>query len=327
MQIKISRITQLLVKTCRHLLVPEVHIPIIVNHYLEGELKGKVTHGIAKFCFESQFFHERIKSPEVITSNGPIIKINANKEIGPIAANYATEKAIEISKMMGICIVGMSNSQRYGVLSTWVEQIAKKGLLALAMNTSPAESTIPGVKSGLLGMNTLAYAAPTEDEPIIFDMTSGIKPMGLLWESKSKSLELPPNSFLDSQGRFTTNSKLAKYSAIFGGHKGFGISLLIQILTGSLFNFPMGQEIKSAYDTGYIFMAIRPEKEKSFKKGNQNLASIIREIALNEGASNLKVPGDQSRKIKLKNISEGHIDLDQITYNQLKIITYGKFAK
>ncbi len=58
---------------CRHQGVPAEQIDAVVAHYLEGELRGKPSHGVAKFCFESQFFHLRQGPPEVVHQQGPRI--------------------------------------------------------------------------------------------------------------------------------------------------------------------------------------------------------------------------------------------------------------
>lgn len=70
--------------------------------------------------------------------HGALAVIDARREIGPISAAYAVDVALAKAADVGAGIVGMINTQRYGILAQWSERIAEHGLVGIAMNTSPA---------------------------------------------------------------------------------------------------------------------------------------------------------------------------------------------
>ncbi|MFD4476051.1 hypothetical protein ACFWPU_08035 [Streptomyces sp. NPDC058471] len=61
----------------------------VVEHYLDGELRGKPSHGVAKFAFESQFFSQRIGPPRIKHERGAMAVVDGRREVGPISADFA----------------------------------------------------------------------------------------------------------------------------------------------------------------------------------------------------------------------------------------------
>ncbi len=320
MQVLISDLKDKMSLVCRHLKVPETEIEAVVMHFLDGELRGKPTHGVAKFCFESQFFSQREHPPEIVRDFGPIAVIDAHKEIGPISAGFAVDVAIEKARHYGIGLVGMNNSQRYGILATWTERIAAHNFVGIVLNTSHADAAVYGAQSPMLGVNPLSYAIPSEGLPLTLDMSTTKMPMGHLWECRRNNDLLAPLSFLSAEGTHTQDPFAAVSAEIFGGHKGFALSILIQVLTGSLFGFPMGKAIQTQFDTGYCFIAIDPVRASggdSFLRENRALADQLRATATSSDVPQIRLPGDASMHLKEKRLESGYIDLRQSTYEQL----------
>lgn len=321
MKIKICEIRDLMEKVCKNQQVPEKDIYIVVDHYLDGELRSKKTHGITKFIFESTFFHERMGDPYVVSDHLTSMVINGNKEIGPICANFATDEVIKKADQYGLGFVGVNNSQRYGVLSTWTEKIANKGYIGIVVNTSQNDASILGSKEGLLGVNPICFSFTTNESVITCDMSTTKKSMGYLWDCRRNNKKLIAKTFLNKQGEYTTNPFDAMHAEIFGGYKGFMISLLIQVLTGSVFGFNMGNEIKTFYDTGYCFIAIKPLVEiESFKQNNTKLINQIKS-AQTVGKA-IRVPGEKSLLLKEGKLGLGEINISKSTY--IKILTLAK---
>ncbi|MCK9931987.1 Ldh family oxidoreductase, partial [Frankia sp. Mgl5] len=246
---------------CRHQGVPAEQIDAVVAHYLEGELRGKPSHGVAKFCFESQFFHLRQGPPEVVHQQGVFAVVDAHREIGPLSAAFAVDLAVATAARHGAAAVGMINTQRYGILAPWTEEIARHGLIGIATNTSRAEAVPAGGRTPVLGVNPLAFALPTLTEPLSVDLGTTLAPMGVLWEHRGSGQPLPPGQFVDSDGHPATDPDQAASAVVFGQHRGFALSLLLQTLTGSLFGFPMGSEVTDTFTTGYTFLHPHTHRE------------------------------------------------------------------
>ncbi|MFC9643868.1 Ldh family oxidoreductase [Streptomyces mirabilis] len=328
MKVDIDQVRALMVEACRRSKVPAGSVDLVVDHYLLGETQGKSSHGVAKFCFESRFFNERQGSPRTVREHGVLAVVDAQREIGPVSAHYAVRVAADRARELGAGIVGVINTQRYGVLSPWAEYLAGVGLLGIVMNTSRADSTVEGARTPFLGVNPISYAVPTDNEPLIVDMSTTKSPMGVLWEARRGAAELPAESFVDPGGEFTIDPHVAASAMVFGGHKGFAVSLLIQIMTGSLFGFPMGPGVESTWTTGYTFIAIDPSfggELEDFAKNNSRLVQVMEGVGTRDSQP-FRIPGRRSRARVRTVTASGKLDIPESVYRRLKARATGDFV-
>ncbi|MEU0543388.1 Ldh family oxidoreductase [Nocardia sp. NPDC005978] len=295
-QIEITTLEQMMTEVCRNCALPSDVTKEVVAHFIRGELLGKTTHGLAKFCFESQFFEARENAPEVIRADQAIAIVDAHREVGPVSAAFASDLSCELAGKYGVGLVGMINTQRYGVLSEWAERAADRGFISLIMNTSKAECTVDGVAGGLTGVNTIGFGAPTLGDCFSFDMGTTVKPLGLLWEARRGADDLPGDAFVDRNGTMTDDPHSAESALIFGGYKGFCISLLVQYLIGAPFGFPMGRSVTGTWDTGYVFLTIAPiAGSQAARTANTEFMNAVSET-LAASESSVRVPGEHSRR-------------------------------
>lgn len=296
--IKTTELEKLMLAICkRHGLSDSESKPVIEN-YLEAELLGKSTHGISKFCFESRYFSERKGLPTVVVDTGPMLKLDGNKEVGPIAMEYCIKLATQRAKKHGICIVAINNIQRYGILRTWVSKLSKQGLFSVVLNTCEPAMTGHNGKKKVLGTNPIAFPIQTKKKDYIVDMATSKVAMSLIWQAQREKKTLPSDTFLDKEGNMTTDPKNARAVQNFGGIKGSGIALFLQLLSGSIFGFKMGSSIKNMYDIGYVILSIDPSRSASLNSVLEENTKLIDEL-INSGAD---IPG--SRSVLLKNLSE-----------------------
>ncbi|WP_434598468.1 Ldh family oxidoreductase [Streptomyces sp. A5-4] len=295
-QVPIAEVTDLMARTCTAAGVPDGAGRRVADHFLTGELRGKPSHGLAKFAFESRLFPERQAPPEIVRKRGAFAVVDAHREIGPLSAHFATAAAIERARRLGVGLVGVINTQRYGVLSTFTEAIAAHGLIGIAANTSRPEAVPAGGATPVLGVNPLSFALPTLGEPVSADMGTTLAPMGVLWEHRRSGRPLPEQCFVDADGRTTRDPHAASSAIVFGDHRGFALSLLLQTLTGSLFGFPMGRDVDSTWSTGYAFIALDPTfaaPDANAAAANTRLADQLRTAAAADGT--WRMPGDRGR--------------------------------
>ncbi|MFE0063364.1 Ldh family oxidoreductase [Streptomyces sp. NPDC059003] len=328
MKVAIASTRELMLVACRAAGVPQDKAAFVVDHYLSGELRGRTAHGVAKFCFESRFFSQRQGSPRIVQEHGVLAVIDACREIGPVSAAYAVDVAVDKAAALGAGIVGMINTQRYGILAQWSERIAELGLIGITMNTSRAEATPLGGRTPILGVNPLSFAFPTLDEPVVADMSTTVAPMGLLWEARRSNTPLPQDCFVDERGHVTDDPDAARSAVIFGEHRGFLLSLLVQILTGSLFGFPMGDQVDGTWSTGYTFVALDPSlggQLEGFAEQNTKLVAALKDAVTRDGGT-LRPPGQASLQHLQHALDVGAIDLDPGVYRRLRARAAGDFA-
>ncbi|WP_434444263.1 Ldh family oxidoreductase [Lentzea sp. E54] len=320
MHVPIDEVRQLMAAVCTGAGMSEVESGAVVDHYLDGELRGKTSHGVAKFCFESQFFATRAGRPFVVEDFGAVAVVDGNREVGPLSVGFAVDIVIEKARRFGIGLVGMNNTQRHGALGYWTRRIAEQGQLGVVMNTSTADSTVVGATRPFLGVNPLSFAFPAEGGAIVADLSTTVAPMGRLWEARRGNGGLENGQFVDANGSFTTDPEEAVAAVIFGGHKGFALSLLVQLLTGSVFGFPMGERIESLLDTGYAFIAVDPSfggERKTFVDENSALVRALASVPMQDGGT-LRLFGRESDAVKATALADGRIHLGTGVFERLR---------
>ncbi|MER5887794.1 Ldh family oxidoreductase [Streptomyces sp. NPDC001941] len=323
-RLAITDIEELMAAACRAAHVPAPAARQVAAHFLEGELRGKPSHGLAKFAFESRFFPERQAEPEIVHQHGAFTVIDAHREIGPLSASFAAQVATDRARRLGVGVAGVINTQRYGILATFSEQIADHGLLAIVANTSRPEAVVHGASAPLLGVNPVSFAIPTTDGSMCADMSTTLAPMGVLWEARRSGTPLPADAFVDAHGDFTTDPAAAHAAMVFGEHRGFALSLLIQVLTGSLFGFPMGTQVDSTWSTGYVFLALDPAfagQGGSYREANSQLAT-----ALCPQGAGMRLPGQRSAERARMARLRGHLDVDRALLGRLQARAAGDFT-
>jgi LDH2 family malate/lactate/ureidoglycolate dehydrogenase len=293
---------------------------IVVEDYWEAELMGKLSHGVSKFCWEVKYFNERRGPAKIIIDKGAVILIDSNKEIGQVATKFSVEMVIERAKKYGIALVGMKNCQRYGILARWVKLIAENDLIGIILNSCEPATTAYGGKSKVLGTNPIAIGIPSAKYPIILDMATSKVAMSLIWRRLIENRKLPVKTFFDSKGNYTTDPLKVKSVEVFGGYKGYGLSLVIQILSGSLLTAKMGFAIKTPYDIGYYFQAIDPSVFQDlgqFKKENERLIKEIKSSKRKRGVDEILIPGEKSSKKFAKALKSGFINIHKNVWSEL----------
>jgi L-2-hydroxycarboxylate dehydrogenase (NAD+) len=315
--VDIAVVRSCMTAVCRSAGVPAVNHAAIVEHFLDGQLRGKRTHGVGKFCFESQFFAERAGHPWVETDAQALAIVNGNREVGPISAAFAVAEAVRRADEYGLGFVGLHNTQRYGILSTWSEAMAERGMVGLAMNTSTADSTVLGSGSPVLGVNAVSLAVPTPGPPFVVDLAMTVAPMGALWDARRGDAALPAGAFLDADGELTADCAASVAALIFGGHKGLALSMALQLLMGSHFGFAMGTEITAPQQTGYAFLAIKPLAAggaAAFEQANARFIESVKAACAGTGAH---VPGEQARSRREVALAAGRVRIARTIHERL----------
>ncbi|MGH3568417.1 MAG: Ldh family oxidoreductase [Pseudonocardia sp.] len=201
-------------------------------------------------------------------------------------------------------------------------------LLGIAANTSRAEAAVAGGRTPVLGVNPVSFALPTLGEPLSADMSTTLAPMGVLWECRRARQPLPAGCFVDADGRLTDDPDRAVSAVVFGEHRGFAISLLLQALTGSLFGFPMGSEVTDTWTAGYTFIALDPtyaNPDGQVAAANSRLVAQLRAAQDTDGDA-LRLPGEHARARAAAALAGGTVELSEHVLRRLRARADGDFT-
>lgn len=238
---------------------------------------------------------------------------DGNLKLGQSVAFRAMERCMEMADKYGIGQVSVDNAFHYLWGGGYVMDAAKKGYIAYTNCTSTLGEVVPfGGKFPVLGTNPHSWGLPTQDAcgfPIVIDWATSTVAMGRVQVLKREGKPLPPGAAVDAAGNPTTDPNEAAWLLPFGAHKGYGLSLLIEVMGamigGSLPTLRGGgahPDMKSQpfpadekRTSSFYFQVIHPDAISSgmFAKGrsfNENMKAVIGDI-LGHGNESCMLPG------------------------------------
>lgn len=237
---------------------------------------------------------------------------------GYVVAHRATERAIELARTQGIGSVAVRNSNHFGAAGLYVKQATEAGMVALAMTNVIPNLVVPGGTKPVTGNNPLAFGAPTGLEfPMILDISMSAVAGGKLLLAQKKGTKIPLGWATDSDGRPTDDPFVGFRGFLLplGGHKGFGLSLMVDILCGVISGGAFQFEIKSMYsapneasETCHTFIVLDPRGflgREAFEQKMQSLYATLKASPMWEEEARMLLPGELEHETMLKRRREG----------------------
>ena len=283
-----------------------------------ANLAGHDSHGVIRIpAYVNQIQAGRLvpdAEPVVINSKAATVLVDGKQGFGQVSARFATDQAIAKAKEFGAAAVGVIHCNHVGRVGEYPERAAQQGVLLLAtcgaVGRSQYARTAPfGGRSGVLSTNPIAIGLPAgQQPPMIVDFATTVVAEGKVQVARAKGAELPPGAILDKEGRPSTNPHDLYDGGTmltFGGHKGFGLSLvaaaLSQALTGELnLDRPSGMGFFLwALDTG----AFTPAEE--YRQRVDWMIEQVKAVPPAEGFQEVLVPGEPERRERDRREAEG----------------------
>ena len=231
---------------------------------------------------------------------------NANKKLGQSTACRAMDEAIRLADIYGVGTVSVDNAFHYLWGGGYVMDAARRGYIAYTNCTAALAEVVPfGGKFPTLGTNPHSWGFPTMDAvgyPIVIDWATSVVAMGRVQQLKREGKQLPPLAAVDKDGNPTTDPNLATSLLPFGAHKGYGLSLINEIvggfIGGSLPTIRNRWNQVAEGDKGtcaFFFQVIHPDAVSggAFAKGRnqkQNVKAVIEDV-LGHGNDKSMLPG------------------------------------
>src|SRR5947207_484746 len=159
---------------------------------------------------------------------------NAHKKLGQAVAFEAMDTCMKLADEFGVGVVAADNCFHYLWGGGYVIDAAQKGYIAYTACTAALAEVVPfGGKFPTLGTNPHSWAFPTTDAigfPICIDWATSTVAMGRVQQFAREGKPLPPDSAVDEQGNKTTDPAKVKALLPFGAHKGYGLSLIDELM-------------------------------------------------------------------------------------------------
>jgi L-2-hydroxycarboxylate dehydrogenase (NAD+) len=230
---------------------------------------------------------------------------NANRKLGQATAYRAMAEAIRLADEFGVGTVSVDNAFHYLWGGGYVMDAAKKGYIAYTNCTAALAEVVPfGGKFPTLGTNPHSWGFPTTAAvgyPIVIDWATSVIAMGRVQQLKREGKSLPPLAAVDQAGQPTTDPAAVAALLPFGAHKGYGLSLINELVSGFIGgSLPT---LRNRWDRAagekasctFFFQVIHPEALSggAFARGRsqaENVKAVIADV-LGHGNEHCMLPG------------------------------------
>jgi ureidoglycolate dehydrogenase (NAD+) len=234
--------------------------------------------------------------------------VEGDAGMGQLVAARAMHEAINLSRETGAGAVVARNSSHCGACAWFVEMAVKEGMIGIALTHTDSIMVPPGMKRIFLGSNPIAFGAPGEPEPVIIDMSTTHVAWGKILVARQEGKPVPPDWGADADGKPTTDAQRVVGLAPTGGHKGYALAMMVEILCAQLASVPFGRHVTKMYgeldkprNLGHFMLALDVGRFTNNREFGKRVADFVQEIH-DEGAL---APGDPERLTAERRKREG----------------------
>ncbi len=260
---------------------------------VQADSRGISSHGIARLGrylkgIEAGYIRPGVEM-RTFSPTEALGVIDAHHGLGQVAGEQAMELAIAKAKKTGVGVVTVRNSNHYGIAGYYVQKALEHGMAAFSMtNSAPLVIPTNGAEA-LLGTNPIAFGIPADKQrPVLVDMATSVVPRGKLEVYDRNRQQMPVGWAVDefgydaqNPGRILQNLleragggilPLGGRTEEFGGHKGYGLALMVDMLCGVLSGSAFGSDVNNLNRTdlpqgeiqaprvGHFFLALDVER-------------------------------------------------------------------
>lgn len=300
--------------------IPIPDAAIITDILLEAELRGRRTHGFIRLPgIRSRYQQSDHTEIQVDVEEEQYIRVNGGNQPGYLVAYRAMELAIENAMRIGVSIVGVYNTSHCGMAGYYADMARKADLIGIFFADCLPRITPEGGTESVLGTNPIAIGIPSNTVPLLFDMSTASITNGDLLVAMQEGVSIPDGIAFNSDGDPTTNPEEALRGSVkpYGGHKGFGLALITQILAGALVNASTIPLPGTNY--GLFIITLNPAvfvSSEQFKREVDSLIDRIKGSRREPHVEEIFIPGERAYRQREQNLKSG-IRLDDALVKQL----------
>lgn len=303
----------------------------VADSLIEANLTGHDSHGVIRLLHYCEWCGEGsidpTAEPTIVARRGATALLDGGWGWGMVAMRLAVETVIELASEFGVGTVAVRRSNHVGRVAPYVARIAEAGMVGLAVtNANPSVAPFGG-RSRVFGTNPIAWGAPRAGglPPIVHDGATAAVAEGKLRVARAKGEAVPPGVILDPVGQPTVDPEdfYAGGALLpFGGHKGSGLSVLVQILGRGLAGADPVSLAAHRGGNGPVVLAIdvRPFTDvDAFAAEVEALCATIKATPPAEGFPDVLLPGEAEERSRERRLAEG-IPVAERTWRELRAL-------
>ncbi|MDQ3025192.1 MAG: Ldh family oxidoreductase [Pseudomonadota bacterium] len=291
-----------------------------------GELFGHATHGVLRL----ESYGQRIDAGAIRADAKPrledaapaIVKVDGNGAVGPVVGMRALRATMGRARETGVGVALVRNGNHFGAIAPYCYLAALQGFATLIASNASTTIAPTGGREERLGNNPLGIGVPRPgSDPIILDMAMSVVARGKIRAAAKNGAAIPATWATDRAGKPTTDpaAALEGFLLPFGGYKGYGLALMVDLLAGVLSGAGYLTHVKSWLDQpaepgnlGHFFLAIDTRVLGSTEwltARVADFAAIVHDTPRADSAQPVRLPGEIEMENLARHRREG-IEID-----------------
>ena len=331
-----EELTTICLNVFQRLKMPAAEAEIVTRSMVDANRVGHDSHGVIhlpKYVRELETGLIQPGAPtEILHESASIAALDGNWGFGPVIATRAVELAIEKAKQTDISSVAVSRCNEVGRLGGYACLAADAEMIGVLMTNDHGGGACVAPHGGIegrLSTNPIACAVPIEGRyPIVLDMSTSVVASGKIRVKQHQNEALPHGWLIDAKGESTTYAD-AFYSTPpaallpFGGiaaHKGFGLSVIVDILAGALTGAGCSEGEDARVGNGLFVLVLNVASFRGFPGFSAEIKRFIEYLKSAKraaGVDAIRMPGERGWEEQRKREQEG-IPIDAETWTHIK---------
>lgn len=226
---------------------------LVADSLVQSNLRGIDSHGVARLPHYIESIEQGSVNPQprmhIRVLSSSLALLEGDNAMGQLVMHRAAKEAVQMARLSGAAWVAVKDSTHCGALAYYGLEIARSGMIGFAFTHVDPMVMPYGARKPFCGTNPLCIAAPAGRPgfELCLDMATSITPWNSVMNAAMEGSLIPEGWGVDADGRDTTDPNRVNAIYPFGGYKGSGLGLMIDVLCALLSNAPYGPEIPAMY--------------------------------------------------------------------------------
>ena len=322
--------------------VPAADAELVAEVLVSADLRGIRSHGLARIPYFLIRLERGVILPrpvlEFTAKTATTGRLDAGNGIGIVAAERAMGEAIRMASEHGTGFVVVKDSSHFGYAGFWADRAKRSGLIGISMSNSGGRVAPTFGAEPLLGTNPLAVSIPggRDGTDFALDMATSAVAVGKVETALREGREPSPGWVASTQTPSLDGNGVLSFDAPLlplggegpesGGHKGYGLGLLVELLCGALGGTDFEARIAGASGEsppamGHLMGALRIDGFRPVDEVQTDMEATFDRIRASEkapGHDRIHIHGEPEAMAEKRHLEEG-IPVSHAVVQQLEL--------
>jgi uncharacterized oxidoreductase len=302
-------------------------------HLVEANLVGHDSHGVIRISVYVQWLRDGLVVPnqtmEVVFENDAIAVVDGRSGFGQSIGEQAVQLGIDKSAKDGVSVIALRNSGHLGRIGDWPQMAAAAGRLSLHFVNTSGKGLLVAPFGGIerrMSANPIAAGVPVAGrDPLVLDISACMVAEGKIKVALNKGVQLPEGCIIDAKGNPSTDPKTfyEDPGAIlpFGGHKGYGLGIIAEMLAGALTGGDCTNPKNSErLHNGMLSIYLQPSffaEDAALQAEMNRFIDYVKSSKTVTPGGDILMPGEIEARNRAQRSRDG-IELDDNTWRQIR---------